>query len=82
MNEKKLFASSYFLLFQRTSLVEDRSVLVGSCYSFISIHSEGTTLYHTTPASRLSFFTKSSKVKVSPAYCLIRFTMLSRLMVL
>ena len=47
MNEKKLFASSYFLHFQRTSLVEDRSVLVSSCYSFISIHSEGTTLHHT-----------------------------------
>ena len=47
MNEKKLFASSYFLLFQRTSLVENRSVLVSSCYSFISIHSEGTTLHHT-----------------------------------
>ena len=76
----RLTMFSHLRHLQRTPLMDDRSVLISSCVALVAIATEGTALHDT--RITLIVLYEVLEEKVSPAYCLMRFTILSRLMVL
>lgn len=70
--------SSHFLHIQRTALMYNGGMLIGMCIELVvRVH----TACHVSCIA-LVILENSSNENVSPAYRLMRFTMLSRLMVL